>query len=95
MSSLTSHEVSTLAVLVQAAMTSAKVTFIAPGDIVKIRTGTVRHIVRSTSDWGFPHGDYDVRDCAVRITETSGLDVAYPVRDLMDAVERGEFQIDR
>ena len=67
----------------------------APGDIVKIRTGTVRHIVKATDDWKFPHGDYDVRDCALRITKTSGLDVAYPIRDLMDVVERGEFQVER
>lgn len=95
MSSLTTHKVSILSTIVQAAMTGAKVTFIAPGDIVKIRTGTVRHIVKSTDDWAFPSGDYDVRDCALRITETSGLDVAYPVRDLMDVVERGEFGIER
>jgi hypothetical protein len=95
-SKLSILEVSLLAVLIEAAQKQAKVTFIAPGEIVKIRTGTARHIVKSTSDWTFPGSEsYDVRDCALRITETSGLDVAYPIRDLMDSVAVGEFQIDR
>ena len=96
MSRLSMADVRALSVLLQAADETATVVFIAPGDESgKIRRGTARHIVRSTDNWYFPGGDYDVRDCALRITETSGLDVAYPVRDLMQVVDMGEFMIEQ
>lgn len=93
---LTVHDVNLLAVLMRAAQTSARVTFIPPGEIVKIRTGTVRHVVSGPEpqQWGFPGGDYDVRDAYLRITDSAGFDTAFPIRDLMQCVDRGEFVID-
>jgi len=93
---LTIHDVNLLRVVLEAAEQSARVTFIPPGgdDILH---GTARHIVRGAapSEWTFLHGDYDVRDAYLRITLTGGFDAAYPVRALMNSVERGEFVIDR
>ena len=97
MSKLTIQDVNQLRVILEAAEQSAKVTFIPPGEIVKIRTGTARHIVRGPlpSEWYFPSSDYDVRDCYLRITMSDGFDTCFPVRQLMEVVERGEFVIDR
>ena len=85
-----------LRTLCEAAEQSAKVKFIAPGDDSgRILEGTVRHFVRGPgpSEWTFIGSEVDVRDAYLRITLSSGFDVAYPVRDLMESVGNSEFVI--
>lgn len=56
-----------------------------------ILTGTLRHIVRGADDWSFLGPGQDVRDAFVRITLTSGLDVALPVDRVVGLIEDGAF----
>jgi hypothetical protein len=46
--------------------------------------GTARHVVKSPDNYGFPGRLDDVRDCYLRVTLDSGMDVAWPVSDLLD-----------
>ena len=56
-----------------------------------ILTGTLRHVVRSEDDYCFIGNGTDVRDAFVRITLTSGLDVALPVTKVVELIEEGGF----
>jgi hypothetical protein len=56
-----------------------------------IRTGTLRHVVRSEDDYCFLGRGQDVRDAYVRITLTSGFDVALPVTQVVGLIEDGAF----
>ena len=58
-----------------------------------IMRGTVRHLVKSPSDFNFYDPRGDVRDAYVRITLDTGFDVALLVSDLMTMVGNGEFAI--
>lgn len=58
-----------------------------------IVTGTLRHVVRSADDYCFLGSDQDVRDAFVRITLTSGLDVALPVSRIVRLMEDGAFAL--
>jgi hypothetical protein len=61
------------------------------GEIV---SGTARHLVRSPEDFTFSDPRGDVRDAYLRVTLTSGFDVAWLVSDLMNAYGAGEFALD-
>lgn len=53
--------------------------------------GTARHFVRTADDFAFPRGQDDVRDCFLRITLISGMDVTLPVAEAARLVMSGQL----
>ena len=92
---LTISQVGQLSTILDAASRSAKVRWL-DTDNETIREGTARHIVRGEhpTEWVFLNKDTDVRDAFLRITTTTGWDMAVPVRRLMHLVSQGGFAVD-
>lgn len=92
MSKLTANEALSLAAVINTAIYGSKVARVAPkghyaeGDILQ---GTARSI--GDANFNRLSSDTDVRDGFLRVTTRGGMEVAWPIRDLMDENARGEF----
>jgi hypothetical protein len=63
-------------------------------DGATITTGTVRHIVRSETDYTFLGSGDDIRDGWLRITTVGGWDIALAVPTVIDLIRDGLFVTD-
>lgn len=85
-SPLTLRDVAALRPIIDMAHNGLKVKRLVNDEIV---VGIARHIVISPDNYGFPGSNDDIRDCYLRVTLISGMDVAWPVSELMADVQRG------
>jgi hypothetical protein len=91
---LTVPDVYALSTIIGAAERGAKIRWL--DESGRCRIGTARHLVRGAepSQWYFLGRGDDVRDAFLRVTTTSGMDVALAVRFLMELVAEGGFDVE-
>lgn len=85
---LSPRTVLALAKIVEAAHGQRRVARLVNGHVVE---GTARYLVVGPDDFAFPGEGVDVRATALRVTATSGMEMAWPVSDLVGDVEAGLF----
>lgn len=92
---LTVPQIGQLSTILDAAAHGSKVRWL-DTDNETIREGIARHVVRGAqpTEWFFLDKDCDVRDAFLRITTTTGWDMAVPIRRLMQLVSEGGFAVD-
>lgn len=88
---LTAADVISLAAIVEAARTEARVgRAVASGDVL---SGTARHIVTGTQGLLAGPGD-DIRLCYLRVTSPTGIEYFWPVSELVTAHQESTFVLD-
>lgn len=88
---LTPADVRTLAAIITAADLGASVHMIWLDVDV---TGVARHLVRDSTTFAFPSGADDVRNCFLRITTTTGFDLAVPITEVMTLLDEGALRFE-
>lgn len=88
-SPLTARDVVALAAIVRWAQDGAHVARL--GEDGRMSEGTARHIVKSPDDYGFLSAGEDIRAGYLRVTLTSGFDVAWPVGEMVTDYAAGVF----
>lgn len=87
---LTAADVLVLARIVEAAQRECMVQRVNDDVPDGFVVGTVRHLVTSSETYATPGAGDDIRDCLLRVTLRGGLDVCWPVPELMEQLRAGE-----